>query len=450
MVSRSALLVVLAMLPSSARAADCDLEGRSIEPLGERYPLVVANPTWGSFFAKASVINERFAGETALPDTRLALALPPPLRGELRLRHRARGWWCAELREEDYQGALDQLRIELPLEVEWRIERAGKVLLRGTMQSQSEVFTTDEIVLEGTAGQVERFPVAPTVWAAPLPSAIERDDAALPSFVAYAELLGKLGVGLEALAAAPAPWPRIALNLAVHQLRQDETTLDEKQRARFLALLQAVAKRDGSAEVSAAVARWTRRLTMFDDTLGPETMEQTVDASTRVLRINGRTVFTRTQGTKASSVVRVPLPRSGLAFIELARDEYYANGGITALDWTRQWQPLTRERSPWTVEKGVIPAARLRPLCLGVDWSGPGEKPSGWLQLALGRRSGPSPLGTWQRASGPSAGASVETKTVSSLVPEYESLSGGTATFTFDEHGAVKGAWSPEERCETR
>lgn len=105
--------------------------------------------------------------------------------------------------------------------------------------------------------RVERFPVAPQVWAAPLPLAIERGDAALPNFAGDAELLATLGVGLETLAAAPAPWPRIALSLAIDHLRQGEPTLDEQQRARFLTLLQTVAKRDASPEVTAAVARWT-------------------------------------------------------------------------------------------------------------------------------------------------------------------------------------------------
>ncbi len=452
MAHRAALLLGFTLLSSSARAADCDLEGRALEPLGEQYPLLVANPTWGALFAQGFIINERLAADHALPDTRLALALPPPLKGELRLRHRARGWWCADFREEDYEGALNLLRVELPLDVEWRIERAGQVLLRGAMRTQSETFCTEEVVLEGAADRVERFPVAPQVWAAPLPLAIEHDDVSLPNFVAYAELLAKLGVDLETLAAAPAPWPRIALNLAIHHLHTNETSLDEPQRARFLTLLQTVAKRDASAEVQGAVARWKRRLTMFNDTLGPDTIEVTVDAATRVLRVNGRTVFTRAPGAEAPAVVRVPVPRSGLAFVELAREVFYANGGLTALDWTREWRPLTRERSPWDEQpRGVISAANLRLGCVGVEWTGTAEKPVGWFQHAVGKRSGPTPLGTWQRALGPGVRVSVERKAAGgSLAPEYDSLSSGTATFTFDEHGAVQGAWSPLDRCETR
>lgn len=449
-----AIVVLVASVAPMALAVECPATSQ-LTSFAEQYPELVAHPVWGAFFARGHAVERwsegsLWADEKALPTTSIRLALPPPLSGNVTLRHRPKpGWWCAALRVNDDEDRFEQVTLELPLEATWRITRGKQVVLSGKQAATTMVFGRDEIVLVSEEGRSTRFPIDASVWAAPNGIDIERDEAGLPNFQAYLELLAQLGVGIDALVTAPAPWPRIALNVAVHRLvAQERDGRPLANRDANLALLATLARHTTSAEAP-TIARWTRRLTRLDGTLGTEQAAAHVAGGTRELRINGRTILSR-EKEKTRVELSIPVPRSGLALVEVAEEAFFANGGITAVMREAAWIPLTKDMELDVSDRVTLhPRGAPIPGCLVVAWNGPPGGSPKWFLHHSGKTSGPHLTGAAIAFPGSPAFITIgdPLRAFTSARPQLWQLVPGTTTFTVDESGAISGAFDPVDRC---
>jgi hypothetical protein len=446
-------LSFLVLAPAASMASPCEfLDGRGLHySFAEQHADLVANPVWGAFFAHGYEVDGRWVSDKPLPPRRIALALPPPWTGEVVLRHESTsGWWCSgEVRVVEFEGRLDLVSLELPLQASWRILRKGHVVERGAVRTSEVVFSNDEIVLIDESGTSPRFPISPAVWAAPSARDVESRLVTLPDFKELREYLARLEIQADALLRAPAPWPRVGLNMLIHELVRGPDVPPEALRARALAVLAAAGSRPPEQGLSADVARWTRRLEANDGSLGAATLEALVAASTRELRVNGRTVVSRSRAAKEDATVQLPVPRSGLAFVETFEEAFYANGGITAVEPHAAWVPLVPGR-PVRVNGTVVGPAGLAPACVVVAWSGPPAEAPRWSLVRYAARSGPHAAGTAVRAESGPVSVLVESGTPGGYprkLADYLPIMRGTATFTLDGHGALTGSFEETDRC---
>ena len=444
------VLQALLTLPWATALPDCFMS--TGYPLDEQLPDVVAQPQWGRFFAHGELHDGVWSSEKRLPPFRIDLALPPPFKGELSLRHLgAEGPWCSgELRVEEYEGRLDHVWLHLPLEASWRISRDGRVLAKGMLSANDVVFAADEIVVsyDDNSGRAERFPIARATWAAPSVFDIEKSAITLPNFRDYRAFLDRHRIVIETLAHAAPPWPQVALNLAVADFVEKEQPdglgFSEADRTRALSLLTLINKQI-PAQRKPEVTRWRNRLAMFDGTLGAQSAEIHFAPQVREMRINGKTVFHRGDESKTASSHLVPVPRYGLGYVELMTDVFYANSGIHAVHREAAWVSLLPGMQIDADSTLVLhPPAQRWAGCVVLQWSGPSERAPGFWSLVHAGTSSRHAVGeavrlpTFNVEVVPS-GAPVRF-TLWSLVP-------GTATFTLDEHGAVVGAFDPSDHC---
>jgi hypothetical protein len=439
------LLQALAAPSTSAVLPD----GPDTYPPGpaEVVPELVAQPQWGSFFAHGELYDgfePIWTADERLPPFRIALALPPPFKGELLLRQLGAGPWSTSAADMlQYSGDTDGISFPLPLEASWRISRAGTVLAKGRILDSSVHFSRDDIIVyppNDNTGYVERFPIAPETWAKP--SVLDVEDDPL-DFWLYQEFLDALHIDLKTMANAPDPWPSIALNLAVAAFVKKDHDFSETERTRALSLLKLIKKRLPATRKPEA-QRWIHRLSMFHETLSAKTAEIHFSPDVRELRVNGKTVFRRGRSKMASSH-RVPVPRSGLGYVEVFEDVYYANDDIHAVHREAAWVPLLAGMQlEASMELRLRPSTqRLADTCVVVQMSRRSEG-AGWSMEHYGTSTRHAAVG--QPLSLPNVSVEVYPPGSRSGFDLWSGVP-GTATFTVDEHGAVSGAFDPSDRC---